>query len=145
MTGSGRTFLASLSHFYRYQDTSKLIITRTPVCQNYKLAPRGVKRSSKLNHVESACAESPNTSPLTPHCPAHTKPESLTHQPRPVSTFRRLWSGKKNVPITDWTQGVSLIETNIMLLAHVWEWFNIGEQEAAGRWESSCISHYTYC
>lgn len=146
MTSSGRTFLASPSHFYRHQGchhTNKLIIGCIPVCQIYNLAPRGVKRSPKLNHVESACAKSPNTSPLTPHCPAHTQTKSLTHQPRPVPTFRRLWSGK-SVPITDWTLGASLIETNIMLLAHVWEWFNIGEQEAAGIWKSSCISHYTY-
>lgn len=47
-----------------------------------------------------------------------------------------LWRAK-SVPITDFFLvgggvGVSPIETNIMLLAHVWEWFNTGEWEAAG-------------
>lgn len=58
--------------------------------------PGGVMRSAKLNHVESACGESPKTSPLTPYCPAHTQTKSLTHQPPPVPTFRHLWSGKKH-------------------------------------------------
>lgn len=58
--------------------------------------PGGVMRSAKLNPVESACGESPKTSPLTPYCPAHTQTKRLTHQPPPVPTFRCLWSGKKH-------------------------------------------------
>lgn len=73
-----------------------------PAHQNCSSAARGVVRSAELNHVESACAERPNISPLTPHCPAHTQTKSLTHQPPPVPTFRCLWRAK-SVPITDWT------------------------------------------
>lgn len=98
--------------------------------QNCCPAAGGVTRSAELNHVESACGESPNTSPLTPHCPTHTQTKSLTHRPPPVPTFRRLWS-ENNIPITDWTSGTSLTETNIMLLAHVWEWCNSGGRAEA--------------
>lgn len=38
---------------------------------------------------------------------------------------------------------MSLIETNIMLLAHVWEWFNAGEQEAAAT-KGRLKSHITH-
>lgn len=50
----------------------------------------GVTGSAELNHVESACGENPNTSPLTPGRPARpaAQTEALTHRPRPVPTFR---------------------------------------------------------
>lgn len=84
----------------------------SPVNQNLKLSGRwgmvvsGVTGSAELNHVESACGENPNTSPLTPGRPARPKAqtEALTHRPRPVPTFR-LFEVEPARPITNWTWG----------------------------------------
>lgn len=86
----------------------------SPVNQNLKLGSRGsgdgglsgVAGSAEPNHVESACSENPNTSPLTPGRPvrAMAQTEVLTHRPRPVPIFR-LFEVEPARPITDWTWG----------------------------------------
>lgn len=86
----------------------------SPVNQNLKLGSRGVEvagvsgvtGSAELNHVESACGENPNISPLTPGRPVRpaAQTEALTHRPQPVPTFR-LFEVEPARPITDWTWG----------------------------------------
>lgn len=86
----------------------------SPVNQNLKLSSRGVETrgvsgvtgSVELNHVESACGENPNTSPLTPGRPVRptTQTNALTHRPRPVPTFC-LFEVEPARPITNWTWG----------------------------------------
>lgn len=66
----------------------------------------GVTGSVELNHVESACGENPNTSPLTPGRPVRptAQTKALTHRPRPVPTFC-LFEVEPARPITNWTWG----------------------------------------
>lgn len=115
-------------------DTSTVqpILARTPVCQNCSSTARKGHKVSRAELCWVSMWWKPKHITLNPpHCPGNNQTKRLTHQPPPVPTFRHLWSGE-SVPITDWTEGASLIETNIMLLPHVWEWFNTGEREAAG-------------
>lgn len=56
---------------------SSLLQPEHPSVKTAALHPERVIRSAELNHVESACDESPNTSPLTPPT------VQLTPRPRP--------------------------------------------------------------
>lgn len=93
-----------------------------------KLQSRQVPRSAELNHVASACAESPNASAVTPHCPSPTSRPGASL----ISLRQFLPSAAFEVKKTTCQLliGHLLIEANIMLLAYVW--FNTRERDAAG-------------
>lgn len=107
-----------------YRDTSTVqpISAQRSPSRVPKTAPRqpgGVTRSAELNHVESACGESPNTSPLTPLAvPPTPRPGAsligLDRFPPPdlfeVEKACRLLIGRR---------GASLMETNMTLLPRV--------------------------